>query len=155
MPESEPYRLRIAWPHAVQETEDPYSFGLLLGDLDLHLFNEGRHFELANCLGAQSMTIDGVSGVRFAVWAPNAQARRGGRRFQFLGSAAASDAAAAPRRRLGIVRSAAGAGVALQIRHRRADGGEVPLKADPVARQTEPPPATASIVPIADAHRLA
>ena len=40
-----PYRLRIAWPDAVQETEDPYSFGLLLGDVDLHLFNEGRHFE--------------------------------------------------------------------------------------------------------------
>ena len=38
----------------VQETEDPYSFGLLLGDLDLHLFNEGRHFELAQCLGAQT-----------------------------------------------------------------------------------------------------
>ena len=40
------YRLRIFWPDAVQETEDPYSFGLLLGDIDLHLFNEGRHFEL-------------------------------------------------------------------------------------------------------------
>jgi 1,4-alpha-glucan branching enzyme len=45
---------------------------LLLGDVDLHLFNEGRHFELAHCLGAQTVTIDGVSGVRFAVWAPNA-----------------------------------------------------------------------------------
>ena len=33
--ERAPYRLRIAWPGAVQETEDPYSFGLLLGDLDL------------------------------------------------------------------------------------------------------------------------
>src|SRR5256885_15160144 len=32
-----PYILRIRWPHAVQETEDPYSIGLLLGDLDLHL----------------------------------------------------------------------------------------------------------------------
>ena len=67
-----PYRLRIAWPQAVQETEDPYSFGLLLGDVDLHLFNEGRHFELAECLGAQYLTIGGVTGVRFAVWAPNA-----------------------------------------------------------------------------------
>jgi len=41
-----PYLLRIHWPQAIQETEDPYSFGLLLGDLDLFLFNEGRHFEL-------------------------------------------------------------------------------------------------------------
>ena len=66
------YRLRIAWPDAVNETEDPYSFGLLLGDLDLHLFSEGRHFELARCFGAQTVAIDGVNGVRFAVWAPNA-----------------------------------------------------------------------------------
>ena len=70
--ERAPYRLRIFWPQAVQETEDPYSFGLLLGDVDLHLLNEGRHFELDRCLGAQNVTIDGVSGVRFAVWAPNA-----------------------------------------------------------------------------------
>ena len=68
-----PYRLRISWTNSVQETEDPYSFGLLLGDLDLHLFNEGRHFALAEALGAQVRTIDGVSGVRFAVWAPNAK----------------------------------------------------------------------------------
>ncbi len=67
------YILRITWPGGVQETEDPYSFGPLLGDLDLHLFNEGRHFDLASSLGAQPMTIEGVRGVRFAVWAPNAR----------------------------------------------------------------------------------
>jgi 1,4-alpha-glucan branching enzyme len=39
-----PYRLRIFWKNGVQETEDPYSFGLLLGDMDLHLFNEGRQW---------------------------------------------------------------------------------------------------------------
>src|SRR5689334_12094763 len=47
LPGAEPYLLRINWPGAVQETEDPYSFGLLISDLDLYLFNEGRHFELA------------------------------------------------------------------------------------------------------------
>ncbi|MFG3756241.1 hypothetical protein ACGE32_28345, partial [Klebsiella pneumoniae] len=72
------YRLRVIWPagtghEAVQETEDPYAFGLLLGDLDMHLLNEGTHWALASCLGAQAMRIDGISGVRFAVWAPNAQ----------------------------------------------------------------------------------
>ncbi|AEG70878.1 alpha amylase C-terminal domain-containing protein [Ralstonia solanacearum] len=46
------YRLRVIWPagtghEAVQEAEDPYAFGLLLGDLDLHLIVEGRHWELA------------------------------------------------------------------------------------------------------------
>ena len=40
--------------------------------MDLFLFNEGRHFELGKTFGAQAITIDGVSGVRFAVWAPNA-----------------------------------------------------------------------------------
>jgi 1,4-alpha-glucan branching enzyme len=72
IPEPVPYRLRIHWPDAVQETEGPYSFGLLLGDIDLHSLNEGRHLELAHSLGAQIVTIDGVAGVRFAVWAPNA-----------------------------------------------------------------------------------
>src|SRR3984893_12478873 len=69
----QPYRLRIAWPGAVQETEDPYSFGPLLGELDLHLFNEGRHFHLAEALGAYVVTVEGIQGVRFAVWAPNAE----------------------------------------------------------------------------------
>ena len=57
-----PYLLRITWPNAIQETEDPYSFGPLLGDLDLHLFNEGRHFELASAFGANAMTFEGVPG---------------------------------------------------------------------------------------------
>ena len=70
----EPYRFRIQWPGAVQETEDPYSFDLLLSETDLHLFNEGRLFEIAFTLGANPMTIDGVRGTRFAVWAPNARA---------------------------------------------------------------------------------
>jgi 1,4-alpha-glucan branching enzyme len=56
---------------AIERTKDPYAFGLLLGESDLFLFNEGRHFELGKCLGAQSLTVDGVSGVRFAVWAPS------------------------------------------------------------------------------------
>src|SRR5690349_18476642 len=52
---AEPYLLRIEWPGGVQETEDPYAFGLLLGDIDLHLFNEGRHFQLGETFGAQAM----------------------------------------------------------------------------------------------------
>ncbi|MGB6535517.1 MAG: 1,4-alpha-glucan branching protein GlgB [Xanthobacteraceae bacterium] len=152
VPESEPYRLRIAWPHALQETEDPYSFGLLLGDLDLHLFNEGRHFELANCLGAQSMSVEGVSGVRFAVWAPNA------RRVAVVGDFNSWNRLRHPMRlrhragiwELFIPRVAPGSRYKYDIV--RPDGGEVPWKADPVARQTELPPNTASIVPFADAH---
>lgn len=67
------YRLRVDWPDAVLEQPDPYAFGPLLGELDLHLIAEGRHWELGGCLGAHAMTIDGVAGTRFAVWAPNAR----------------------------------------------------------------------------------
>ncbi|MGH6673693.1 MAG: 1,4-alpha-glucan branching protein GlgB [Xanthobacteraceae bacterium] len=147
VPERAPYRLRIAWPHAVQETEDPYSFGLLLGDLDLHLFNEGRHFELAYCLGAQAMTIDDVNGVRFAVWAPNAT------RVSVVGDFNSWDRRRHPMRlrhqagiwELFIPRVAPGSRYKYDI---RGPGGiEVPWKADPIARQTEAPPSTASVVP--------
>src|SRR5262249_33937574 len=49
---SRSYRLRIHWPDAIQEVEDAYGFGLLLGELDLHLIRQGTHYELARCLGA-------------------------------------------------------------------------------------------------------
>jgi hypothetical protein len=39
----------------------------------MHLFAEGRHFELAKVFGAQAMLVEGVPGVRFALWAPNAR----------------------------------------------------------------------------------
>lgn len=51
---------------------DPYSFPQLLTDYDLHLLNEGTHWRCYDRLGAQLRTIDGVDGVNFAVWAPNA-----------------------------------------------------------------------------------
>ncbi|MGB8628020.1 MAG: 1,4-alpha-glucan branching protein GlgB [Xanthobacteraceae bacterium] len=152
-PDQSPYRLRIHWPDAVQETEDPYSFGLLLGDVDLHLFNEGRHFELAHCLGAQSLTIDGVSGVRFAVWAPNAE------RVAVVGDFNSWD------RRRNAMRVRHGAGIWELFVPRVAPGSrykydivgpghvQLPWKADPVARQTETPPSTASVVPQPSHHR--
>jgi hypothetical protein len=56
------YRLRIHWPGGVtQVTEDPYSFGLLLGELDVYLLAEGNHLELGRCLGAQAMSIAGIA----------------------------------------------------------------------------------------------
>jgi 1,4-alpha-glucan branching enzyme len=149
----EPYRLRIFWQNAVQETEDPYAFGLLLGDIDLHLFNEGRHFELANCLGAQTLSIDGVNGVRFAVWAPNAM------RVAVVGDFNTWDRLRHPMRvrhragiwELFIPRIAAGSHYKYDI---IGPGGiGMPWKADPVARQSELPPQTASIVPQQERYR--
>ena len=140
-----PYRLRVEWPGgAVQEMEDPYSFGLLLGALDLHLFAEGRHMELARVFGAQAMAIDGVPGVRFAVWAPNA------RRVSVVGPFNAWDGRRHPMR----LRAEAGvwelfvprlrAGELYKYEIIGPDGAVLPLKADPLAQATEAPPATAS-----------
>ncbi len=53
-------------------TYDPYSFTPVLSDYDLHLFNEGNHHRVYQKLGAHLMSIEGVKGTLFAVWAPNA-----------------------------------------------------------------------------------
>ena len=143
---TEPYWLRITWPDAVQDTEDPYGFGPLLGDLDLHLFNEGRLFELAVTLGANPMTIDGVAGVRFAVWAPNA------RSAAVVGDFNTWDSRRHPMRlrapagvwELFVPRLAIGAHYKFALTG--PNGERLPLKADPLARATETPPATASVV---------
>lgn len=54
-------------------TEDPYRFGPTITDFDLHLFNEGQHHCLYDLMGAHAHTIDGVNGIRFALWAPSAK----------------------------------------------------------------------------------
>jgi 1,4-alpha-glucan branching enzyme len=141
-----PYKLRIDWGGITQETEDPYSFGLLLGDLDVHLIAEGRHRELANCLGAHAMRIEGIDGVRFAVWAPNAS------RVSVIGDFNSWDGRRHPMRRrieaglweIFIPRLRPGALYKFELRD--AWGHTLPAKADPVALQAEVPPATASIV---------
>ncbi len=51
----------------------PYSFDPLLGDEDLYYFGEGRHHHAYRMLGAQPCEVDGIAGVRFAVWAPGAR----------------------------------------------------------------------------------
>ena len=144
--EDVPYALRIAWPGgAVQETEDPYGFGLVLGDLDLHLFNEGRHLDLARVMGAHPKMIDGIDGVAFSVWAPNA------RRASVVGDFNGWDGRRHPMRlRQGagvweLFVPRIGAGTHYKFEIAGADGSIV-QKADPLARQTEMPPATGSIV---------
>ena len=72
--ESRPnYKLRIAENGGEKkDMHDPYAFPHLLSDYDLHLMGEGTHWQCYNKLGAQLRTIEGVEGVNFAVWAPNA-----------------------------------------------------------------------------------
>ena len=68
-----PYRLRASAGEAYRDVEDTYRFAPLLGEMDIYLLGEGRHRDFARVLGAHVVTIEGVAGVRFVVWAPNAQ----------------------------------------------------------------------------------
>src|SRR3954466_10292222 len=68
------YRFRFHFADGVTwERADPYRFLPTVSDMDLHLFNEGTHRQLWKKLGANLRTVDGVRGVAFAVWAPNAR----------------------------------------------------------------------------------
>ena len=67
------YQLEIVFENGENFTAyDPYSFAPALSDLDLFLFGQGTHYKAADKLGANVITIDGVAGVLFALWAPNA-----------------------------------------------------------------------------------
>jgi 1,4-alpha-glucan branching enzyme len=68
------YRLRLhLWNGAAEEIDDPYRFPPLLTEFELYLHGEGTHFESYNTFGAHIVTSLGVTGTRFAVWAPNAE----------------------------------------------------------------------------------
>ena len=148
----EDYVLRIAWPDSVQVTEDPYSFGPLLGDLDLYLLTEGAHRDLAGCLGAHVEQQGKISGVRFAVWAPNAH------RVSVIGDFNSWDKRRNPMRlRHGagvweIFIPRIGAGERYKFAILGGNGVEVPDKADPVARQTSGVGDTSSRVAAPLAH---
>ncbi|MFJ2547590.1 1,4-alpha-glucan branching protein GlgB [Pseudomonas sp. NPDC087612] len=142
---SQPYLLQINWAGGEQITEDPYSFGPLLGDMDLYLFAEGNHRDLAAAMGAQPLNVEGVDGVRFSVWAPNA------RRVSVVGDFNNWDGRRHPMRlrhpsgvwELFVPRLRAGEAYKYEVLGR---DGILPLKADPLARATELPPSTASRV---------
>lgn len=58
---------------SVSTERDPYAFGPVLGEMDVHLFREGNHFDIHRKLGAHLLGVEGTAGVHFAVWAPSAQ----------------------------------------------------------------------------------
>lgn len=127
------------------EVGDPYRFLPALGELDLHLIREGRHEELWTALGARVMTHQGVTGTRFTLWAPNALGVRLAGDFTYW------DGTALPLRSLGssgvweLFVPGVGEGALYKFEITRPDGSHT-LRADPMARRTEVPPATASIV---------
>ncbi len=122
---------------------------MLLSELDLFLFGEGTHRRLWEFLGAHPLP-DG--GVRFAVWAPNAEA------VFALGdwNGWADGTALQPQGASGIwAGECADAAPGQCYKYAVVAGGRTTMKADPMARQSEVPPANASVVPAASSHQWA
>lgn len=140
------YRLHIDWGNGAFITADPYSFTPLLSEDDLDALSRGHHPQLDSVLGAHPTTIDGVVGVRFAVWAPNA------RRVSVIGDFNSWDGRRHPmrlRHKAGIWElfiPQVGPGARYKYEILSASGELLPARADPLAFQSELAPATASIV---------
>ena len=140
------YELEIDYgPSGTFTVGDPYRFLPTLGEMDLHLAGEGRHEELYAKLGAHVTTHQGVRGTAFAVWAPSARA------VSVVGDFNSWDGRLHPMRSLGssgiwelfLPDVESGAHYKYEI---ITPGGELRLKADPLAFAAEVPPDTASVV---------
>jgi 1,4-alpha-glucan branching enzyme len=140
------YRLRFHFAGgAAWERGDPYRHLPTVGELDLHLFGEGTHRRLWQCLGARPERRDGEDGVAFAVWAPHA------RRVSVVGDFCGWDGRLLPMRALGasgvfeLFVPGLEPGVLYKyeiLTRERA----IRLKSDPLGRAMERPPSTASRV---------
>jgi 1,4-alpha-glucan branching enzyme len=142
-----PYQLEIHWSgHDPVVMEDPYRFPVLISDTDIWLLQEGTHLRPFEVLGAHLCTIQGVSGTRFAVWAPNAS------RVSVVGDFNHWDGRRHPMRgrpqcglwELFLPAVHSGAHYKFEIRNKT--GELLPARADPYAFQSELRPATASKV---------
>jgi 1,4-alpha-glucan branching enzyme len=140
------YLLRIANDRGEMTTmHDPYAFPPLMTDFDLHLFGESSHLDIYCKLGAQLRTIDGVQGVNFAVWAPNASS------VSVVGNFNRWDGRRNPLRKLipsgvwELFVPGIGEGETYKFRI-TSRSGEVLEKSDPYGFAAELPPRTASIV---------
>jgi 1,4-alpha-glucan branching enzyme len=135
-----------------EDFEDPYRFPLVLSDFDLHLHGEGTHYESYNTFGAHLTQLEGVEGVRFAVWAPNAEV------VSVAGDFNDWDTRRHPMRlreggvwELFLPGVTEGATYKYFVRSKHV--GHRQLKADPYAFRSEVPPASGSIVTRLDKHQ--
>jgi 1,4-alpha-glucan branching enzyme len=145
------YRLRAQFGDKEVEMEDPYRFAPLLTDYDLYFLGEGTHLRLYEKLGAHPLTQDGVAGVGFVVWAPNAQ------RVSVVGDFNFWDGRRHAMRVRGngyweIFVPGARAGDKYKYEIRTRAGQLLPLKSDPIEFGAEMRPSTASV--IVDATKL-
>jgi 1,4-alpha-glucan branching enzyme len=139
------YRLRAQFGSDLVELEDAYRFPPILSDFDLHLLSEGNHLRLYDKLGAHPMALDGVAGVGFAVFAPNA------RRVSVVGDFNYWDGRRHAMRVRGngfweIFVPGARVGDKYKYEILGHNGQLLPLKSDPVAFAAEVRPSSASIV---------
>lgn len=139
------YQLAVTWQESTQIIEDPYRFGTLLQDIDSWLLAEGTHLRPYERLGAHLMSLDGVEGVSFAVWAPNAK------RVSVVGEFNFWDGRRHPmrlRRENGIWELFLPGVQAGQLyKFEIIDcNGQVRLKADPYAFEAQMRPETASLI---------
>jgi 1,4-alpha-glucan branching enzyme len=140
------YRIRFGFPDGnTWELDDPYRFAPTLGEVDLHLIGEGTHERLYDVLGAHPRTHEGVAGVSFAVWAPNARSVR------IVGDFDRWDGRLMPMRSMGasgvweLFVPGIGVGELYKFEILGADG-KLRLKADPLAFAMQVRPETASRV---------
>ncbi|HKJ87130.1 MAG TPA: 1,4-alpha-glucan branching enzyme, partial [Gammaproteobacteria bacterium] len=144
-----PPHYRLRWTDSEGRTHsfiDPYSFGPQLGDFDLHLFAEGRHWHAYRFLGSHIHEVDGIRGVLFSVWAPNAE------RVSVVGDFNQWDGRRHPMR----AREGTGVwelfvpelepGTLYKFELRARAGGPPFLKSDPYGRRFELRPGTATVV---------
>lgn len=143
-----PDRYRLIWRDKQQRehiTHDPYSFPPQLGDFDIHLFSEGKHWHAYRFLGSHDHKADGVAGVLFAVWAPNAE------RVSIVGDFNQWDGRCHPMR----VRGGSGVwelfipdlplGTLYKYEIRNRSHGSISLKSDPYGQAFELRPNTATV----------
>ncbi|MGW6355243.1 1,4-alpha-glucan branching enzyme [Streptomyces sp. NPDC055092] len=139
------YRLLVTYEGADHETPDPYGLLPALSGFDLHLIGEGRHEQLWQALGAHPMTHQGITGTRFTVWAPNAQG------VCVVGDFNHWNGTGYPMRSLGstgiweLFVPSLGEGELYKFEITRPDGSKT-MRADPLARRTEVPPANSSVI---------
>ncbi len=150
-----PGRYRLEWKTGngiTQRGYDPYCFPPQLSDYDLHLFSEGKHWHAYRFLGAHPHEVDGVAGILFATWAPNAE------RVSVVGDFNSWDGRRYPMR----IRGGSGVwelfipeleiGVLYKFELRNRQHGTIHIKADPYAQQYEIRPNTASIAAPCSEH---
>jgi len=149
------YRLRVAWPGGAEIMEDPYRFSPTLGEADQYLLAEGTHQRAWEVLGAHLLTVEGVAGTVFRVWAP------GARRVAVVGEFNGWDGRRHPMRfhpgcgvwELFVPGVQEGALYKYEVKG--GDGARQPDKADPVGFYAQVRPGQASRVASLDHHRWA